>query len=293
VKDEAMETHHIHPELLKHKVRVLVVGCGGNGSAIAAGLPYLHQALLAYGHPEGVHVTLLDPDVISPTNCVRQPFSRSEIGLYKSVVLANRLNLFWGLDWQGIPERLDTKRRLDGVDIVIGCVDTRKARSAIAKCAEDWSEVDYWLDLGNNPDSGQFVLGEPLNRRNRRHSLRLRTVSELFPEVIEGGLDRDNLPSCSAAEALDRQEPFVNPALANYALALLARLFRYGTICYHGAFVSISSIAAVQAMPIDPRCWRRLRNRYTREQLVSAPEKSPASILPKPRAGSPPISDMD
>ena len=48
-----METHHIHPELLKHKVRVLVVGCGGNGSAIAAGLPYLHQALLAYGHPEG------------------------------------------------------------------------------------------------------------------------------------------------------------------------------------------------------------------------------------------------
>ena len=163
-----METHHIHPELLKHKVRVLVVGCGGNGSAIAAGLPYLHQALLAYGHPEGIHVTLLDPDVISPTNCVRQPFSQSEIGLYKSVVLANRLNLFWGLDWQGIPERLDTKRRLDGVDIVIGCVDTRKARAAIAKCAEDWSEVDYWLDLGNNADSGQFVLGEPLNRRNRQ-----------------------------------------------------------------------------------------------------------------------------
>ena len=98
-----MESHHIHPELLRHKVRVLVVGCGGNGSAIAAGLPYLHQALLARGHPEGIHVTLLDPDVISPTNCVRQPFSRSEVGLSKAVVVANRLNLFWGLDWQGIP----------------------------------------------------------------------------------------------------------------------------------------------------------------------------------------------
>jgi hypothetical protein len=95
-----METHQIHPELLKHKVRVLVVECGGNGSAIADGLPYLHQALRAYGHPEGIHVTLLDPDVISATNCVRQPFSQSEIGLYKSVVLANRLNLFCGLDWQ-------------------------------------------------------------------------------------------------------------------------------------------------------------------------------------------------
>ena len=125
-----MEPHHIHPTLLKHVVRILVVGCGGNGSAIAAGLPYLHQALLAHGHPEGLPVTLLDPDVISPTNCVRQPFSQSEIGLYKSVVLANRLNLFWGLDWEGIPERLDPKRRLDGVDIVIGCVDTAESASS-------------------------------------------------------------------------------------------------------------------------------------------------------------------
>ena len=256
-----METHQIHPELLRQRIRVLVVGCGGNGSAIAAGLAYLHQALLAYGHPEGLHVTLLDPDVISPTNCVRQPFSQSEIGLYKSVVLANRLNMFWGLDWQGVPERLDPKRRFDGVDLVIGCVDTRKARASIAKCAEDWSEVDYWLDLGNNSDSGQFLLGEPLNRRNRRHRLRLRTVAELFPEVIQADSDDSSLPSCSAAEALDRQEPFVNPTLANHALALLARLFRYGRVSYHGAFVNLSSIGGVQALRVDPRCWQRLRKK--------------------------------
>lgn len=273
-----METHHIHPELLKHRVRALVVGCGGNGSANAAGLPYLHQALLAYGHPEGLHVTLLDPDVISPTNCVRQPFSQSEIGLSKSIVLANRLNMFWGLDWEGIPERLDTHRRLDGVDIVIGCVDARKARAAIAKCSEDWSEVDYWLDLGNNADSGQFVLGEPLNRRNRRHRFRLRTISELFPEVIRADLDGDDLPSCSAAEALERQEPFVNPTLANHALALLARMFRYGTISYHGAFVSTSSIAVVQALPIDPKYWRGLRARTKIEAVASLEKKSPRPI---------------
>lgn len=256
-----MEFHQIHPELLRHKVRILVVGCGGNGSAIAGGLPYLHQALLVHGHPEGLHVTLLDPDVISQTNCVRQPFSRSEIGLYKAVVLANRLNLFWGLDWEGIPERLDGKRKITGVDIVIGCVDTRAARGAIAKCVEDWSEVGYWLDLGNNADSGQFVLGEPLNRRNRRTKLRLRTISELFPEVVEHELDRDAEPSCSAGEALERQEPFVNPTLANHAVALLARLFRYGTISYHGAFVSLSSLSSVQALRVDPRSWRRLRRK--------------------------------
>jgi PRTRC genetic system ThiF family protein len=274
-----MESHQIHPELLRHKVHVLVAGCGGNGSAVAAGLPYLHHALLVYGHPEGLHVTLLDPDVISPTNCVRQPFSRSEIGLFKSIVLVNRLNLFWGLDWEGIPGRLDGKRKITGVDIVIGCVDTRAARTAIAKCVEDWSEVDYWLDLGNNADSGQFVLGEPLNRRNRRHRLRLRTVSELFPEVIQADLDGDGLPSCSAAEALDRQEPFVNPTLANHALALLARLFRYGTISYHGAFVSLSSLSSVHALRIDPKYWRRLRSRHTAKQ-VEPTERSSSIAMP-------------
>jgi PRTRC genetic system ThiF family protein len=226
----------------------------------------LHQALLVYGHPEGLHVTLLDPDTISRANCVRQPFSHSEIGLYKSVVLANRVNLFWGLDWEGIPERLDSKRKTIGVDIVIGCVDTRAARAAIAKCVEDSSEVDYWLDLGNNPYSGQFVLGEPLNRRNRRKALRLRTVSELFPEVIRAELDRDDQPSCSAAEALERQEPFVNPTLANHALALLARLFRYGTINYHGAFVSLSSLGSVQPLRVDPSYWQHLRRKRDLER---------------------------
>lgn len=178
--------------------------------------------------------------------------------MYKSAVLANRLNLFWGLDWEGIPERVDGRRKITGVDIVIGCVDTRAARAAIAKCVEDWSEVDYWLDLGNNADSGQFVLGEPLNRRNRRKRLRLRTISELFPEVIEGELDRDGQPSCSAAEALERHEPFVNPTLANHALALLARLFRYGTISYHGAFVGPSSLGRVQPLRVDSNYWQRL-----------------------------------
>ena len=155
--------------------------------------------------------------------------------------------------------------RLDGVDIVIGCVDTREARAAIAKCSEEWSEVDYWLDLGNNADSGQFVLGEPLNRRNRRHRLRLRTVSELFPEAIRAELDRDDLPSCSAEEALDRQEPFVNPTLANHALALFARLFRYGTLSHHGAFVSLSS-SCVQALRVDPKSWQRLRRKVSRQE---------------------------
>jgi len=87
----------------------------------------------------------------------------------------------------------------------------------------------------NNADSGQFVLGEPLNRRNRRRRLRLRTVSELFPEVIESELDEDDLPSCSAVEALNRQEPFVNPILANHALALTHLINAFWPVCTSSA----------------------------------------------------------
>jgi hypothetical protein len=66
------------------------------------------------------------------------------------------------------------------VDFVIGCVDTRKARRAIDKWVLQ-SRVLYWLDLGNNASSGQFVLGQPNNSVNRKRERRLPTVAELYP----------------------------------------------------------------------------------------------------------------
>src|SRR5262249_24286319 len=123
----------------------------------------------------------------------------------------------------------------------------------------------------------QVVLGEPLNRRNRQKKCRLRTISELFPEVIEGELDRNSEPSCSAAEALERQEPFVNPTLANHAVALLARLFRYGTISYHGAFVSLSSLGRVQPLCVGPNDWQRLRRSAQRRQKT---QRNPGASCP-------------
>lgn len=239
--------HYLEPELLRRPVRVLVVGCGGNGSAIAAGLPYLHQAMLVAGHPGGLQVTVMDGDVISASNCVRQPFCQSEIGLFKAVVLVNRLNLFWGLRWEAMPEHLTEQSKVGEFDIVIGCVDTRAGRRTIRSCTEGHqSRVAYWLDLGNLSDRGQFILGHPINSRNRRRKPRLRTVAELFPEILADDLPEDGA-SCSSVEALERQEPFVNSLLAQHALALLGRLFRYGAVSHQGAFVDA---AANRAQPI-------------------------------------------
>ena len=254
---ETKTNEHTIPSLLLEKtVRITVVGCGGTGSAVASGLPYLHQAMLALGHPGGLDVTLVDGDRISMINCVRQPFSESEIGLHKATVLATRINLFWGLGWKGQPEFLDEGWR-EETDILIGCVDSRKARNMILGSQAYWNS-HYWLDLGNNASTGQFILGQPENRKNKRCYLRLPTVAELFPEIVNPKLDKkDKLPSCSAVEALQRQEPFINQTLAYHALALLARLFRFGRLSHHGGFINLST-GHMSPLPVDPSVWKRI-----------------------------------
>jgi len=173
-------------------------------------------------------------------------------------VLVNRLNLFWNLGWDAVPEHLAGKQRLDRIDIVIGCVDTRAARAVIHECTSGWDSTAYWLDTGSTADAGQFILGEPLNQVNRRSRTRLRTVADLYPETVDSSLDDDELPSCSAVQALEKQSPFVNQVLAQHALALLARLFRYGNISYHGGFVNLREGGAAR-LAVDPLLWRRLK----------------------------------
>jgi PRTRC genetic system ThiF family protein len=246
-------THTVDPQMLERPIRILVVGCGGNGSAIVSGLPYLHQAVLAFGHPGGLAVTLIDPDTVSETNCVRQPFCRTEIGFPKAIVLAHRINLFWGLNWQGMQATIQQLKRGSDVDFVIGCVDTRKARRAIDKWVLS-SRVLYWLDIGNNASSGQFILGQPKNSANTKKKDRLPTVAELYPEILTRDEKEDDQPSCSAAEALTRQEPFINQNLAYQALAMLTQLLRHGSLSYQGAFCNLTTGRLVP-LPIRAVGW--------------------------------------
>lgn len=235
-------TEHLLPaKLLERRVRILLVGCGGTGSAMATGLVYLHQALLAYGHPQGLHVTLVDGDRISRTNCVRQPFSESEVGLCKADVLATRINLFWGLDWTAENRFLNGRNR-DALpfQIIISCVDSRAARKLVTETPA-FAKALYWLDLGNNADTGQFVLGEP-HTGTSQSTVRLPNIADLFPEIIDPGLDeKDKLPSCSALEALESQSLFINQTLAYQALALLAQFFRRGRLTYQGGFLNLQT----------------------------------------------------
>ena len=173
----------------------------------------------------------------------------------------NRLNIFWDLDWEAMPGALGATRqtrpnrhrhRLRR--------HTSGASSHSGRDGGRLRDLGLLLDIGNTSDSGQFILGEPLNQVNRRSRARLRTVFELYPESVDSSLDDDGLPSCSAAEAIEKQEPFVNQVLAQHALALLARLFRYGNVSYHGGFVNLRD-GCVGRLPVDPDVWRRIRKR--------------------------------
>ena len=111
--------------------------------------------------------------------------------------------------------------------------------------------------VGNNASNGQFVLGQPLNDINRQSRTRLRTVTELFPSIMDVSQGEGPLPSCSAAEALSRQEPFINSVLAASALAMLTRLLRYGSLDHHGAFYNAESGRTTPIL-IDPEAWDKM-----------------------------------
>jgi PRTRC genetic system ThiF family protein len=130
-----------------------------------------------------------------------------EVGLYKAQVLVNRLNVFWGLDWCAIPTHVRCGRDIPDCDFLISCVDTRAARATLAKVTRlKTRKFHLWIDTGNNADSGQFVMGEPIRPGRKDRSTRLPCIDELFPQMTRVSLDRrDSLPACSAAAALIRQ----------------------------------------------------------------------------------------
>lgn len=255
---EKTNCYTINPTLLQRRVHVLVVGAGGTGSQILTGLAQLHLAMVALGHPDGLHVTCVDDDLVSESNVGRQMFYPPDVGLPKAHVLINRINLSFGLNWEAQVKRVDEKSTCNKIDLVIGCVDNRKARKAILGTMQR-SDGGLWLDVGNRLHDGQVVLGEVFRKgpASVKSATRLPHAADLFPEIIDESQDAtDDMPSCSLAEALEKQSLFINRGMALYALNLLWELFRYGKLDYHGVFVNLRT-GRSSPLNVDPSVWER------------------------------------
>jgi PRTRC genetic system ThiF family protein len=188
-----MINEHTLPKSLCRRgqpLRVLIVGAGGNGSAVLLGLPYLHQAMKVWGHTGGLHVMLVDGDQVSDTNCVRQPFASADVGLNKAVVLINRVNLFWGLRWQAHPEPFhkdSLRTNSASPHLIIGCVDTRAARQAILSAVTRANDSTlYWLDLGT-----LAFFSCVRRRRWDRRKWRVKQEVDLCKSARRGSVERE------------------------------------------------------------------------------------------------------
>ncbi|MDE8652153.1 PRTRC system ThiF family protein [Novosphingobium album (ex Liu et al. 2023)] len=227
-------------------IRIMLVGCGGNGAQMMMGLASLDTALRAISS-RSLHVTVADDDSVTEANLGRQPFYRCDIGASKARTLTERINLAHGLAWKAVHGRAPGAVGIEGCDMLISCVDTASARRALGRAlAEGQGMPAYWLDLGNRARDGQYLLGCPA-RRFDENAVRLPTVLEYFPELADESLPDDDAPSCSVAQALERQSLFVNRVLASHALALLFDLFGRGSIGHAGGFLNLAS---GQAVPI-------------------------------------------
>ena len=267
-----MATHTIRPHLVSRNddIKVVLVGAGGTGSHVLGGLATIHHAMLELGYPFGLDVTVIDPDTVSPSNIGRQKFAPADIGLPKASVLVNRCNITMRTNWKARVEKVDGKRDLNA-DIIIGCVDNRKARAAILESGSRTGYIrraTYYLDIGNREHDGQVILGEILPKGAKNTPDRLPHVADLYPEIIDESLDDvDDGPSCSLAEALEKQSLFVNMTMANAAMSLLWNLLRYGEISHHGQFVNIKSGRATP-LAINPEAWKRFGYKVPKVQAT-------------------------
>jgi PRTRC genetic system ThiF family protein len=247
------DTHIINPT---NPITVNLIGAGGTGSHLLTALARLNHALCALDHP-GLFVQVFDDDRVSEANLGRQLFAGAELGQYKCVALINRINRFFGTNWKGIPQRFSEKNCGELPDygkanIYISCVDTAEARFEIAKFLRplktqgkyERNRALYWLDFGNSRFTGQVVLStigeikQPKSEKFRPIAV-LPFVTETYRELLEQKDEGDNLPSCSLAEALTKQDLFINGSLADMGASLLWQLFREGMLTNRGFFLNL------------------------------------------------------
>jgi PRTRC genetic system ThiF family protein len=223
--------------MLDRAPRIALIGCGGNGSQMLTGLARLNHAITALGHP-GLQVRAYDPDTVSEANMGRQLFGSFDVGASKAHVLVNRVNAFFGLNWEAVYGRFDNDSHR--YDIAIACVDSARTRHEVSRILTRQG-VHYLMDLGNRAADGQVLFGELTDQPRLvvPGHVRLPSPYTVLPELVDLSAPEDDTPSCGLAEALERQELFVNQSIVTPALSILWEFFRHGRLTWHGAFVNL------------------------------------------------------
>lgn len=259
--------HFTDPYLISpaNPITVNLIGAGGTGSKVLTALMEMNHSLTALGHA-GLSVRLWDDDVVTNANLGRQRFAHSEIGLCKSVALINRTNRFTGTNWKA--ETIKFERESFGklpenskAVIYITCTDSVRSRFEVADILKNSAdrhhrdEPKYWMDFGNSQYTGQVILstvGDIAQPKSEKFETiaNLPFVTEEFAALLKQSEEKDDTPSCSLAEALEKQDLFINSALAQMGCSLLWSLFRQGMTANRGFFLNLKDFRS-QPIPVE------------------------------------------
>ena len=243
---------HFIPEYIQNPIEpitVLLIGAGGNGSQMLSALARMDAALVQLNHP-GLVVTVYDSDRVEETNIGRQLFTQNDLGQNKAVALVTRFNRIYGTNWNAVPKLFaPNKNNLYGKNIIITCVDKVAVRKTLgdvfrkikSNSSAPEHETYYWLDLGNGQRTGQAILGSTRQPKSKEYEPfgTLPTVCELF-DLSEQD-ETDSGPSCSLAEALSKQDLFINSSLVQCAASLLWSVLTDAGIDIHGFFLNLDT----------------------------------------------------
>jgi len=159
--------------------QLIVVGCGGTGSAL---LYFLSRFL--FNLNKNVLVTLVDGDTVEAKNVTRQSFVPGDIGENKARVLSNRYLNLLGLQMSYSDKYIETSDDLwdliynNRIPIIVGCLDNTLVRFHLNECFKKLY-VGAYLDAGNAEHHGQVVFGLKYQKNDV-----LQSVGYYFPELI-------------------------------------------------------------------------------------------------------------
>jgi PRTRC genetic system ThiF family protein len=233
----------------QHPIYISVIGVGGTGSQMITQLARINHSLKALGHP-GIFVIAYDSDIVTNANLGRQLYSPSDLGRNKATVMIERMNRFFGTEWDSVESKFTVDKRAG--NIIITCVDNVQIRKQIGKMKQgahkDIYALRYWMDIGNTRTKGQVILGtigsiKQPKSENYETASKLKTITQMYPNLKKFETE-DQGPSCSVAEALRKQDLFINSMIVQYAGNILWKLFTDYSISYQGAFINLESLTS-------------------------------------------------
>lgn len=235
---------------------VLIVGCGGTGAYVAGHLARLISVLkhnCSNWYDVRLHLVLADGDKVEQKNLERQHFIQRDLNANKAEVLASRYSAAFGLEITAVPYYLENTSAINMLDLqpllLIGCVDNNASRRVMAEWMLLHAHRDtFWIDAGNDENSGQVVCGflpsdfYRISRSDPRGGavFSLPFATEVYPSLLDNDKFNSEL-SCAELAQSAPQNMMANITAAALVLNFAQKILRGEPLRSHGAVFSLDN----------------------------------------------------